>query len=162
MTLAQSIAARLKRGGKILVCGNGGSAAQAQHFAAELMGRYKRERAPIPAIALTADTALITALANDYGYETVFERQVKALCNPEDVVIGISTSGTSPNVRRALEARPPGAMGVAFVGAAGSPIEKAADAAVSTTEGGVAMIQEFHLCELHDLAGEIEELCLHE
>src|SRR5205823_7210496 len=89
-------------GNKILWCGNGGSAADAQHLAAELVGRFRRERRALPSIALTTDTSILTAIANDYGYEVVFERQVEALCNPGDLLVGISTSGNSPNVCRAL------------------------------------------------------------
>ena len=92
----------LKKGGKILLCGNGGSAADAQHIAAELMGRYKVDRNPLPAIALTTDTSALTAIANDYGYEDVFERQAVGLGRPGDCLIAISTSGTSANVINAM------------------------------------------------------------
>ena len=95
---------RLKNGGKILIMGNGGSAADAQHIAAELVGRYKTERKGLPAIALTTDTSAITSIANDYGFLHVFDRQVEALAHKDDVVIGISTGGTSPNVVNALTA----------------------------------------------------------
>lgn len=93
----------LKKGGKILICGNGGSAADAQHFAAELSGRYKKERKALAGIALTTDTSALSAIGNDYGFEFVFSRQVEALGNENDVLIGISTSGKSPNVLEALK-----------------------------------------------------------
>ena len=93
----------LRAGGKILACGNGGSAADAQHLAAELVGRFREERQALPAIALTADTALLTALGNDYGYERVFARQVEALAQPRDVLLAFSTSGNSPNVVQAAQ-----------------------------------------------------------
>ena len=94
----------LKLGGKLLICGNGGSAADAQHFAAELTGHFRRERGPLSALALTTDSSALTCIGNDYAFEEVFARQVAGLVRPEDTVIGISTSGRSPNVLRALQA----------------------------------------------------------
>ncbi len=102
-SVAQALRACIDSGHKILICGNGGSAAQAQHFAAELIVRYRKDRAAIPAIALTADSAVLTACANDYGFERVFSRQVEALGNPGDVLIALSTSGKSKNVIAAIE-----------------------------------------------------------
>ncbi|MFP5212645.1 MAG: SIS domain-containing protein, partial [Acidobacteriota bacterium] len=96
------MAETIERGGKILICGNGGSAADAQHFAAELVGRYKKERCGWPAIALTTDTSILTAVGNDYGFDTIFARQVEALAQPEDLLVGISTSGNSDNVLKAV------------------------------------------------------------
>ncbi len=157
-SLASRICDRLRKGGRIYIFGNGGSAAQAQHFAAELVGRFKKERAPIPAHALTTDTSMLTAIANDYGFVHVFERQVKAYCTPLDVVIGLSTSGISENIRLGLEARSVGALGIAFIGAEPAcPIAKAADV-VDGYEFAhdTAHIQETHLSKLHDLAEEIE------
>ncbi len=158
-SLASRICDRLRKGGRIYIFGNGGSAAQAQHFAAELMGSFKnRDRRPIAAIALTTDTSALTAIANDYGFVHVFERQVQALCTPLDVVIGLSTSGVSENIRRGLEARSEGALGIAFIGAElACPIAKAADV-VDGYEFAhdTAHIQETHLSKLHDLAEEIE------
>jgi D-sedoheptulose 7-phosphate isomerase len=101
---AALIRVALENGNKVLVCGNGGSAADAQHFAAELVGRMRSERRPYPAIALTTDTSILTAIANDYGWEQVFSRQVEAVGDPGDVLIGISTSGRSENVLEALRA----------------------------------------------------------
>ena len=99
---AQLIDAALRRGNKILFCGNGGSAADSQHLAAEFVGRFQTERRGLPAVALTVDTSILTAVANDYGYDTVFARQVQALGQPGDVLVGLSTSGNSANVLRAI------------------------------------------------------------
>src|SRR5215469_12293592 len=123
MPILEQIAAEMTRamigGKKILLFGNGGSAADAQHLSAEFVGRFRRERRGLPAIALTTDTSILTAIANDYGYDGIFERQVEALCTEGDVVIGISTSGNSKNVCSALrKARDLGAFTVAFTGAA--------------------------------------------
>jgi D-sedoheptulose 7-phosphate isomerase len=104
VTVAGAVAKTLKAGGSVLVFGNGGSAADAQHFAAELLGRFEKERKAYPAIALTTDTSAMTAIGNDYGFDRVFARQLEALGKAGDVAIGISTSGNSPNVLRALEA----------------------------------------------------------
>ena len=94
----------IKNGGKILLCGNGGSAADSQHIAAEIVGRFKKERKGLPAIALTTDTSILTSVGNDYGYDYMFARQIEALCRPEDLVIGITTSGNSANVVTAMQA----------------------------------------------------------
>ena len=116
---ARRIAAALRAGGKVLTFGNGGSAADAQHLAAELVGRYLKDRPAWPAIALTTDTSILTAVANDFGYDAVFRRQVEALGRPGDVAIGISTSGRSPNVVTALDkAREMGLVTVAMTGQA--------------------------------------------
>lgn len=115
--LAQLLAARLGEGSKAMFCGNGGSAADAQHLAAELVGRQNYDRAPAAGLALTVDSSALTALANDFGYETVFERQVQALGRPGDVLVGISTSGRSVSVIRAIEAaRQAGIATIAFTG----------------------------------------------
>jgi D-sedoheptulose 7-phosphate isomerase len=115
--IAGEMTRSILKGKKVLWCGHGGSAADSQHFAAELMGRFRRERRGLPSIALTTDTSALTAIANDYGYERVFQRQVEALCNGGDVLVGISTSGNSKNVCLALEsARKIGAFTVAFTG----------------------------------------------
>src|SRR5579872_2149995 len=116
---------------KVLWCGNGGSAADSQHLAAELMGRFKCERQGLPSIALTTDTSILTAIGNDYGYERVFQRQVEALCTEGDVLVGISTSGSSKNVCAALKtARQIGAFTVAFAGQGGGEIAIIADVAL--------------------------------
>ena len=118
--IAVAVTAALRRGGKILICGNGGSAADSQHLAAEIVGRFRRERIGLPVIALTTDSSILTAIGNDYGYTCVFSRQVEALARPGDVLVGISTSGKSENVVTALnQARSMGAVTVAFTGAGG-------------------------------------------
>jgi len=154
----------LANGHKLLVCGNGGSAADAQHIAAELVGRYQKERRGWPAIALTTDTSILTSIGNDYGFDAVFARQVEALAVPGDVLIGISTSGNSPNVEKAiLRARDIGGVATAgFLGRDGGRIKHLVDHAIVVPATETARIQECHitfghiLCELVEarLAGE--------
>jgi D-sedoheptulose 7-phosphate isomerase len=147
----------LKAGGKIMFCGNGGSAADAQHVAAELVGRFAIEREPYPAIALTTDTSILTAVGNDWDFRDVFARQVRALARPGDIVVGISTSGRSPNVVRALEAaREKGATPIAFVGRNGGPIKKAADFAFQAPDSSTARIQELHILAWHGISEIVE------
>lgn len=142
---------------KILWCGNGGSAADSQHLAAELMGRFRRERCGLASIALTTDTSLLTAVANDYGYERVFQRQVEALCNEGDVVVGISTSGMSKNVCGALEtARRMGAFTVAFTGESGGAMAGVADVTLRIPSKDTARIQEAHILCGHMICDWIE------
>lgn len=146
-------------GQKVLWCGNGGSAAEAQHLAAELVGRFRRERRALASIALTTDTSILTALANDYGYDRVFERQVEALCLPGDVVVGISTSGNSSNVVRALmAAKSMGAFTVAFTGEGGGKMAGIADCALKIQSKDTARIQEGHILCGHILCDWVE-LC---
>ena len=157
----EKIAAAMMRavlaGNKVLWCGNGGSAADAQHMAAELVGRFRRERRGLPSIALTTDTSILTAVANDYGYESVFSRQVEALCQSGDVVVGISTSGNSRNVCAALEAaRSIGAYTVAFTGEGGGQMASIADAALRIPSKDTARIQEAHILCGHILCDGIE------
>lgn len=150
----------LGSGNKLLFCGNGGSAADAQHVAAELVGRFAIERQPWPAIALTTDTSILTAVGNDWAFNDVFARQVRALAKPGDVVIGMSTSGKSPNVLCALEAaRALGAITVAFTGAKGGPIARAADVAFLAPSQATPRIQELHILGWHAVC-EIVELAL--
>jgi len=142
----------LRGGGKVLMCGNGGSAADAQHFAAELVGRYRTEREPLAAVALTTDTSILTAVGNDYGFEPIFERQVRALARPGDVVVGLSTSGSSKNVVRALfAARERGARTIAMLGANGGPVAEHADVAIRIPATETARIQEGHITVIHAL-----------
>jgi D-sedoheptulose 7-phosphate isomerase len=151
--LIQCIAA----GNKILFCGNGGSAADSQHVAAELVGRFYRERDPWPAIALTCDTSILTAVGNDWEFEQVFSRQVRALARPGDVVVGISTSGKSPNVVRALEAaRAKGAITIGFTGAAGGPIADAADHSFKAPTTATPRVQELHILAWHSICEVVE------
>lgn len=144
-------------GNKILFCGNGGSAADSQHVAAELVGRFARERDPWPAISLTCDTSILTAVGNDWEFEQVFSRQVRALANPGDVVVGISTSGKSPNVVRALEAaRKKGAITIGFTGAQGGPIADAADHAFRAPSSATPRVQELHILAWHSICEVVE------
>lgn len=140
----------LKNGKKVLLCGNGGSAADAQHIAAELVGRYETERRGLPSIALTTDTSALTALGNDYGFERVYARQVEALANEGDVVIGISTSGNSPNILAAImTARQLGCVTIGLTGAKGKKLASVCDAAVLVPGERTARIQEAHICIGH-------------
>jgi len=146
-----------RSGGKVLVMGNGGSAADAQHFAAELVGRYARERAALPAIALTTDTSILTAVANDYGYNDVFRRQVEAHTKPGDVVVGISTSGNSENVCRALEtAHARGATTIALGGGDGGRMKALADLSLIVPVKETARVQEAHITIIHILCDLVE------
>jgi D-sedoheptulose 7-phosphate isomerase len=147
----------LRGGGRILACGNGGSAADAQHFAAELVGRFERERAAMAAMALTTDTSILTALANDYDFTMVFARQVEALGRPGDVVLGISTSGGSANVLAAFEAAKAGGLTtVALTGRDGGVVGKAADIHVNVPAASTARVQEVHRTLLHAVCALIE------
>lgn len=141
----------------VLACGNGGSASAAQHFVAELVGRYRRERAPFAAVALAADVATLTAVANDSGYERVFARQVEALARPGDVLVALSTSGASPNVLAAARAaRDRGCSVIALTGSAG-PLLALADVALAAPTDVVARAQEVHALCLHAMARALEE-----
>jgi D-sedoheptulose 7-phosphate isomerase len=160
--IARAMAATLRDGGKILWCGNGGSAADSQHLAAEIVGRYRRERRGLPAIALTTDTSILTAVANDYGYEAVFSRQVEALGATGDLLVGISTSGKSPNVVAALEkARARGLVTVAFTGAVGERMAPLADYLFAVASTDTARIQEAHILAGHMLCDWVELDWLH-
>jgi len=159
--IAELLANALRTGHKILFCGNGGSAADAQHVAAELVGRFAIERDPYPALALTTDTSILTAVGNDWDFKDVFARQVRAHARPGDIVVGISTSGRSPNVVRALDAaREKGAIGIAFTGRNGGPIAKAAKFAFKAPEAATPRVQELHILAWHGIC-EIVEAALH-
>ncbi|BDU78493.1 D-sedoheptulose 7-phosphate isomerase [Mesoterricola sediminis] len=147
---AADMAERLRRGGRILVCGNGGSAADAQHLAAELSGRYVKERRALAGIALTVDTSALTAIGNDYGFDQVFSRQVEALGRPGDLLIGISTSGNSPNVIRAVEAaKALGLRTLGLLGRDGGRLRELADDCLVVPSRVTARIQEVHLMIYH-------------
>jgi phosphoheptose isomerase len=153
---ASELVQALRRGGKVLVFGNGGSAADAQHMAAELVGRFLLERRALPAIALTTDTSALSAIANDFGFEHVFARQVEALGRAGDVAVAISTSGRSPNVLAGVEAaRAAGIRTVALVGPGGSELERLADVAVVVDAEGPAL-QEGQLTVEHALCEVVE------
>jgi D-sedoheptulose 7-phosphate isomerase len=148
----------LHAGGKILIFGNGGSAADAQHIAAELTGRFRAERRPLPAVALTTDTSALTAIGNDYGYDEVFARQLEALARAGDVAIAISTSGKSPNVLRALErARAIGCRTIGLSGRGGGPMVHACDVAIVVPSHDTPRIQEMHVLIGHVLCEAIDE-----
>ncbi|MCK2088228.1 D-glycero-beta-D-manno-heptose 1-phosphate adenylyltransferase [Thauera aromatica] len=147
---AQRIGAAINRGNTLLLCGNGGSAADAQHIAAELVGRFVAERRGLPAIALTTDTSILTAVGNDYGYDSVFARQVEALARPGDVVVGISTSGNSPNVIAAMHAaRARGCELIGLLGRDGGRLRDLVDVAVTIGVAETAHIQECHIMVGH-------------
>ena len=159
ISAAEILSASLHRGGKVLICGNGGSAADAQHLAAELVSCLSRDnlRGALAAVALTTDTSILTAIANDFGYEGVFERQVEALGRPGDAVIGISTSGNSANVVRALErGRRQGMRAIAITGEDGGKMAPAADVTVRVPSSHPGHIQEAQTAIEHLLATLVE------
>ncbi|WP_242891488.1 D-sedoheptulose-7-phosphate isomerase [Actinomadura litoris] len=152
------LAGVLRSGGRLLACGNGGSAAEAQHLTAELVGRFEAGRPPLSAIALHADTSSVTAIANDYGPVTVFERQVQAHGRPGDVLICLSTSGRSPNVIAAAHrARRLGMSAWAITGPGPNPLARACDGAVTVRAGATSTVQEIHLAAIHVLCGVVDE-----
>ena len=147
----------LKNGNKILICGNGGSAADSQHFAAEVVGRFKLERKGLPAIALTTDTSILTAIGNDYGFDKIFERQVEALGKEGDVLVGISTSGNSENVIKAVnKAKEMGIYTIGLLGKDGGKLKDIVDLALIVPSNDTARIQECHLTIYHVICEEVE------
>ena len=156
---SMAIAKCLLNGNKILICGNGGSAADAQHIAAEFVGRFVMERPSLPAIALTTDTSLITAISNDYSFAEIFEKQVTALANSGDIVWGISTSGNSENVIRALKrASKAGAITFGFAGRDGGLMKNLCDKIVIVDNQETARIQEIHILCAHIICGLTDEI----
>ena len=146
-----------KTGRKVLLCGNGGSAADCQHMAGEFVGRFKKERKALPAIALTTDTSIITALVNDYGGDIIFSRQVEALGREGDVLIAISTSGSSPNILKAIEkAKFLGMKVIGLTGEKGHGMEKECDICVIAPSADTPRIQEAHLAVEHIICGLVE------
>jgi D-sedoheptulose 7-phosphate isomerase len=155
--IAVAMTTSLRGGGKILWCGNGGSAGDSQHLAAEIVGRFRRERRGLASIALTTDTSILTSVANDYGFEAVFSRQVEALGVSGDLLVGISTSGNSRNVIAALEsARTQGLVTVAFTGAGGGKLAALADHLFAVDSSETARIQEAHILAGHMLCDWME------
>ena len=157
LTLLAQCQQTLEAGGKVIWLGNGGSAADSQHLAAEFMVRYKNERGPLASIALTTDTSILTAHSNDYHYDSVFERQIQGLCKPQDLVIGLTTSGTSANINLALAAANKiGAYTVALTGRDGGKVKDIAALPIIIADNETARIQEAHmfighwLCEAMD------------
>ncbi len=156
--IVDAIVAAFRSGHKVLWMGNGGSAADAQHLAAEFSGRFLRERRGLASEALSTNTSAVTAISNDYGYERVFARQVEAFAVPGDVVIGITTSGTSNNIRLALEeAKKRGALTVAFTGNGGGPVAEVADLSLIGPNGYSAIVQEVHITMGHIICDLVEQ-----
>lgn len=156
--MAERCKEALKAGNKVLFCGNGGSAADAQHLAAELIGRFQKERRSLASIALTTDTSILTAVANDYGYDEVFARQVEGLGRSGDVLIGISTSGNSANVvKAALKARDTGMHTIAFTGEGGGKLKDICDITFAVPSKVTARIQEMHIMVGHIICELVEE-----
>ena len=154
---AAAMISGLVSGNKVLTFGNGGSAADAQHFAAELVGRFESEREAIPAVALTTDSSALTAIANDYGFEFVFARQVEALGRPGDIAIGFSTSGTSPNVLAGIDAaNAAGMTTIGFCGRPGCPLCERVDVAIAIQRDRTADVQEIHLMIEHAICRVVE------
>ncbi|HEU5381186.1 MAG TPA: SIS domain-containing protein [Ktedonobacteraceae bacterium] len=147
-----------RSGRKILIAGNGGSAAESQHFAAELVGRFKRDRRPLAALSLNTDTSIMTAISNDYGYEEVFARQLRALGQPGDLFFAISVSGYSANIISAVqEAKRRDILSIALTGQQGNPLENIADFTITTLGDDTPLVQEMHLTIIHILCDIIEE-----
>jgi D-sedoheptulose 7-phosphate isomerase len=163
---AQGIVGSLLQGGKVLSCGNGGSAGDAQHFSSEMLNRFERERAGLPALALTTDTSTLTSIANDYHFDEVFARQIRALGHPGDLLLAISTSGSSPNVLAAVAAAHEQEMGVvALTGRDGGELAQSLcgdDIEIRVPSDSTARIQEVHLLTIHCLCGLIDEQLLGE
>jgi D-sedoheptulose 7-phosphate isomerase len=154
---ARALIAAYEAGGRVYTFGNGGSSADAAHFAEELIGRFKRERRPLAAQSLSIDAAALTCIANDYSYDEVFERQVRGFVRQGDVVIGFSTSGRSPNVVRGLAAaRELGATTVLFGGGDGGPARELADHALVVPSTSTARVQELHVLFLHLLLEQVD------
>ena len=155
---AQAITNALKQNGSIYICGNGGSAADAQHIAGELVGRFRRERKALPAVALSTDTSVLTSIANDYDYEKVFARQVEALVRKGDILWAFSTSGSSANIIAAAElAKQTGATVLAFTGRANSKLENIADICFCADNESTARSQEMHQLAYHIICDLVEQ-----
>jgi D-sedoheptulose 7-phosphate isomerase len=156
--MSSLITTALANGSKLLVMGNGGSAADSQHFVAEIVGRFKMERRALPAVALTTDTSILTAIGNDYGFESIFSRQVEALAVPGDIVVGLSTSGNSPNVLKAFHAaRERGCRTIGLLGKEGGSIRAACDLALVITSTDTPRIQEGHITIIHIVCDLVEK-----
>jgi D-sedoheptulose 7-phosphate isomerase len=155
--IAEVVTGAMRAGNKLLIAGNGGSAADAQHIAAEIIGRYKQDRPAYAALALTTDTSALTAIANDYGFERVFARQVEGLGRPGDVLLVLSTSGRSPNILAALKtARQRGLITIGFTGVAGTALGALCDHLLVAPSDDTAVIQQIHLTLAHGICETIE------
>jgi D-sedoheptulose 7-phosphate isomerase len=154
---AERLAVVLKQGGTIYLCGNGGSAADAQHIAAEFVGRFLRERRPLPSVALTVNTSILTAIGNDYHFDQVFARQVNACVTEKDAVCGITTSGKSPNVLEALKAaKQIGALTIGWTGEPGKPLDEHCELCLKVPTTATPRIQEAHIVAWHIVCDLIE------
>jgi D-sedoheptulose 7-phosphate isomerase len=161
--VAEVVIAALRAGNKLLIIGNGGSAADAQHIAAEIVGRYKQDRPAYAAIALTTDTSALTAIANDYGFEQVFARQVAGLGNRGDVLLALSTSGRSPNILAALRGgRERGLVTIGFTGSKGDALGALCDHLLVAPSDDTPVIQQIHLAVAHGICDEIEQTLMRE
>lgn len=158
---AELLTSTIRAGGKVIFCGNGGSAADSQHLAAELMGRYLKDRRPLPALALTVDTSAITAIGNDYTYDEIFARQFRGIGRRDDALVAISTSGNSRNVLEAANAaREIGAAVVGMTGASGGRLHELCDICIKVPATSTNRIQEMHIAVGHTLCGLVEDaLC---
>ena len=162
-SIAADLVAALRSGNKLLIIGNGGSAADAQHIAAEIVGRYKQDRPAYAAIALTTDTSALTAIANDYGFEQVFARQVEGLGQRGDVLLALSTSGRSPNILAALRAaRARGLVTIGFTGTRGEALRAYCDHLLVAPSDDTAVVQQIHLTIAHAICEEIEQTMMGE
>ena len=161
--IAAVLIAALRSGNKLLIIGNGGSAADAQHIAAEIVGRYKQDRPAWAAIALTTDTSALTAIANDYGFEQVFARQVEGLGQRGDVLLALSTSGRSPNILAALRtARQRGLVTIGFTGTRGEALGEFCDHLLVAPSADTPIVQQIHLAVAHGICDEIEQTLMRE
>lgn len=157
VNIVEAVTAALKAGSKILIFGNGGSAADAQHIAAEFVNRFVIERPPLPAVALTTDTSIITSIGNDYDFSEIFSKQIRAIGQSGDIAWGISTSGNSANVLKALEvAKKMGLVTVAFTGKDGGQIAKVADLSINVSSSVTARIQEVHITAGHAICDLVD------
>ncbi len=157
--IAHEIIHALKAGHKILLCGNGGSASDAQHVAAEFVGRFEKNRMSLPAIALTSDTAALTAIGNDFGFDKVFSRQVEGLGQKGDVLVVISTSGRSPNILEAIgQAKQQGILTVGFTGKDGGTLKDAVDLCFISKSNKTTYVQEMHMTALHAICEVVEKI----
>jgi len=157
VNIVEAVTAALKAGSKILIFGNGGSAADAQHIAAEFVNRFVIERPPLPAIALTTDTSIITSIGNDYDFSEIFSKQIRAIGQPGDIAWGISTSGNSANVLKGLEvAKKMGLVTIAFTGKDGGNVAKIADLSVNVSSSVTARIQEVHITAGHAICDLVD------
>lgn len=155
--ITELILKSLKAGNKLLICGNGGSASDSQHFAAEFVGRFKNDKKPLAAIALTTDSSILTSIGNDYGFEYIFSKQVEALGKKDDVLIVISTSGSSPNIINALiEGKNKGLLTISFVGNNKESIESLSDIYITIPSEETGVVQQAHITLLQVIAGAVE------